>query len=326
MTKPIFVVISAFSKQGYSIINTLVAEGNYHIRATTTRAVDNTPAALKLKERGVEVVRADPTKKEDLHKVFKGAKAAFLLTPNIDLSDPNFNQREAEYVSLQADIALEEKVEHVIFSSVDVPTAEQLKEFKHDILSGKNKAQKYIESLPLKYVSTFNLAYFYSNQIEFFPLIKNSDGSFELSMPLGADVEQPYVDTYTATGPIVSEFLAHPEKYNRAVVPVVSEFLTGRQMAQTFQEVTGIKTTYKELSREQYLEQYSFNGSPEQQLVGNRLFEVWDETSKCGYYNHDRDVTLSKKINPKQLTWRQFLETTKWRGESFQEFRDKNGY
>ncbi|EFA86240.1 nucleoside-diphosphate-sugar epimerase [Heterostelium album PN500] len=326
-SKPIFVVVNAFSKQGISIINTLVEEGNYHIRATTTRPVD-TPAALKLKERGVEVFQVDSTKKSDFNRVFKGAQSAFLMTPAISYTDPDYFKKEIEYVKYQADAALEEKLEHVIFSSVDSPvlTDAHRAEFKFDILTCRTIVQQYIESLPFKYVSTFNLAFFYSNQIEFIPLIRNEDGSAELALPLQPNDSLPYIDTYTATGPIVSEFLKHPYQYNRAVVPVVAEYLTGIQLAEIFQEVTGIKTTFRSLDRQAYIEAGGLNAAPELELLGNRLFEIWDSTAKYGYYYKHRNTNLSNEINPKQLNWRQFLETTKWTGESYQEFRDKNNY
>ncbi|GAM20212.1 hypothetical protein SAMD00019534_033870 [Acytostelium subglobosum LB1] len=328
-TKPIFVVTQAFSKQGISIINTLLKEGKYQLRALSTRPVDS-PPLQKLADKGVQVVQVDLNNKQDLVNAYKGAYGAFLMTPSIQYTDPDYFQKEIDTIIIQADAALEAGVHHVVFSTVDsaVHKNPALKEdFKYDILACRNKAQVYLESLAIPVVSSFLLAFFHSNFIEFVPPVKLEDGSFLFPMPVGENVSLPHVDTYTATGPLVSAFLAEPQRFNRVAVPLYSEFLTGEEIAAIFEKVTGIKSKFVPQTREQYLKHNGFDEVPELSLLGNRLFEIWDSTAKHGYYYKERDLTLaSKLLGSSLLTYEQFLRSTGWAGESYAEFREKNNY
>ncbi|EFA86807.1 hypothetical protein PPL_00612 [Heterostelium album PN500] len=312
MSKKLVVVSQAFSKQGQSIINSLRNNGGYSIRALTSRTLD-TPQALKLVESGVEVVQADLKDKNSLVSAFSGAYAAFVVRPAIPPVVPNFRDVEFAALKTQADAAQEANVQHAIVSMTDAPVDE----------NGKTAIQKYIEDLPLKYVSTMYLQFFYSNLIEFTPPKKQEDGSFVFASPIEADIATPYVDPYTATGQVFVEFLENPAVYNRVALTVATESLTGPQIAETFQRVTGHKATYRVQTLEQYLEASGFNASPQYQYVGTVLYQHWVDSVK--------NPSVLKKNPPKlhsanQRTWEQFLQATKWQGESFQDFKEKNNY
>ncbi|EGG23572.1 hypothetical protein DFA_05705 [Cavenderia fasciculata] len=334
--KKLFVVINSYSKQGISIINSLIQDGKWNIRGVSSRDSSTIALANEWKEKAaknnvnIEFVQRDVTK--DVSGLFDGADAAFLMTPNIDYADPDLPAKEIAFVTLQADEALKAKVQHVIFSSVDTLPHPEAIEPGFDILTCRPKVQAYIEKLAFPYVSVFLLAYFHSNTVEFIPPKQEVNATtgvteFVFPFPYSIDSVQPYIDTYTATGPTVLAFLENPKLYNRNPIPLVSEWLTYRQVVETFENITGIKSRPVQLSRKEYLEWNGFNGNPVTELIGNRIFQVWESTITQRYYDPSHDpTTFITKIQPDALTWSTFLKTTQWKGESYQEFKEKNHY
>ncbi|EGG23952.1 hypothetical protein DFA_06090 [Cavenderia fasciculata] len=52
-----------------------------------------------------------------------------------------------------------------------------------------------------------------------------------------------------------------------------------------------------------------------------------ESTGTRTFFDKSHDDTLFKsKIQPNTLNWEQFLQSTQWKGESFDEFKEKNNY
>eukprot|EP01132_Coremiostelium_polycephalum_P003945 gene3945-4927_t len=323
MSKPTISVLQAFSKQGKSVILSLVKEGKYHVKGLTSRPIDTNPDAKQLIDLGVELVQGDVNKKEDLVSFFKGSYGVFLVKPPISVPElPQFTEKEVASITLQADAANEAGVKHVVYSSVD----ETGSPAPADGEVCKTKLQRYIEGLPFQYVSTLFLSYFYSNVIEYSRPLPQEDGSFVFATPIDKDTAMPYVDAYTTTGPIVAAFFAEPEKYNRVGVPVVTEYITGPQLAEKFQRVTGIKASHRFQTQQDFLVDMHLNASPELQYIGNLLYNTFVNSVTKPYVTKYLDLSVSKQIYPNQITFEQFLQTTGWKGESYQDWKQKNGY
>jgi uncharacterized protein YbjT (DUF2867 family) len=82
MSKQTLVVFGATGNQGTSIINYVLADAGlsskYAIRGLTRNPSSH--AAQALKEKGVEVVKCDISKDEDVRTGLKGAQDVFLMT------------------------------------------------------------------------------------------------------------------------------------------------------------------------------------------------------------------------------------------------------
>eukprot|EP01133_Synstelium_polycarpum_P004024 gene4024-4661_t len=315
--KPTIVVLQGLSKQGSGVIKALL-DGRYHVRTVTSRI--ESKGALALKEKGVEVVKADITKKEDLVELFKGAYGAFLMTPTIDYERVDYCELELSYIKDQGDAAVIAGLEHIVFSTVDAPTdPEILKQYKYLNLVSRFDAQKYLESLPIKYVSSVAPPYFHTNAAEFLtPYLE--DDVLVFPMPIDPNVKQPYGNAYTIVGPTTVHMFNNPSEFNRQSIPVYSEFLSAQELVDTFQRVTSIKSRLLTLTREEFLPLLG----PLQQTA-NSIFEIWDYTSKHTYYHPSRDINKVKEIDPNAATWEQFLIETNWRGEPLPELQAKLG-
>ena len=124
----------------------------------------------------------------------------------------------------------------------------------------------------------------------------------------------PFCDPLTAPGPVVREIFDNPKRYSGAVLPVVGDLITPREMVETFARVTGQRARYASAyTREELLHHFPAFAASEpfiRECVGMVEYSV-----EYGYYAPGRDLTWSRKIDPHALTWEQFLKHSKWQGD-----------
>ena len=108
----IIAVIGATGAQGGSVINAILndSSNSFSVRAITRDSTK--PNALKLKERGCEVIEADLSNKDSLQKAFEGAYGVFGVTdfwatmnPDIEISQGK-NVADAAKVHLSSNSLL----------------------------------------------------------------------------------------------------------------------------------------------------------------------------------------------------------------------------
>ncbi|MBC9934911.1 NmrA/HSCARG family protein [Chitinophaga qingshengii] len=306
--KPLVTIVGILGKQGLSAARTLLASGKYRVRGITRRI--DSPEAQSLSQQGAELVSIplDLGYKEAFVQAFRGADAAFLMTPNI--APPATH--EFELGKQLADAAVEAQVPYIIFSSlenVDQRTAGK-KSAPH--FTDKANVEAYIRTLPVK-SSFIYMAFFYTNLMEFYtPVLKEDTLVFPIYLP--KDFRAPFVDPLTATGPAVLEILSHPDQYAGQSLPVIGDIISPQEMVDTFISVTGKKAVYSSAySREELLYHFPAFGSNE--LLVQELTGMVEYAVEYGYFRGDRDLAWSRKINPGSLNWEQFLRSTGWEGQ-----------
>jgi uncharacterized protein YbjT (DUF2867 family) len=305
--KPLITVVGALSKQGRSVAHSLLESGKYRVRALTRRV--DAPEAQALAKQGAELVNIplELGQTKDLIEAFRGSQGAFLMTPPI--MPPATH--ETELGKQLADAAVEAGVQQVIFSALE--NVEKITEGKKwaPHFTDKARVEEYIRTLPV--VSSFvYLAYFYTNFVEYYqPRMDGDTLVFPIYLP--KDYRAPFVDPLTATGPAVLEVLDHPEKYAGKSLPVIGDMITPGEMVETFTRVTGKKAAYSSaFTREELLHHFPPFAAMEG-FVDESMGMV-QYTVEYGYFRNDRDLLWSRQIDPKALTWEQFLRTTGWQG------------
>src|SRR5262249_50271361 len=162
--KPLITVVGALSKQGRSVVHTLLGSGRYRVRALTRRV--DAPEAQSLARQGAELmaVPLELGHKKELVSAFQGTLGAFLMTP--PLVPPN--SPETQIGKQQADAAVEAGVQHVIFTSLEnVDKITGGKKYAPHF-TDKARVEEDIRTLPV--TSSFViLAYFYTNFVEDYP-------------------------------------------------------------------------------------------------------------------------------------------------------------
>ena len=305
---PLVAVAGGTSKQGRSVVRTLLADGRFRVRALTRDP--SSPQARELARLGADVVVAplEPGHDDEWLAALTGARNAFLVTPP---TAPE-NSREYELGCRLADAALRAGVEHVVFS-----TLENVDDISGGTLfaphfTDKARIADHIRTLPIAH--TFVMpAFFYTNLLEYY-VPRMEDDVLLLPIYLPEDFRAPFVDPLTATGPAVLEILTHPELYRGETLPLVGDVISPREMVETFQWVTGMRAEYRNaFTREGLLRWFPEFASDE--LHVKEILGMVNYAVDYGYFRSERDLEWSRRITPDTLTWKRFLRGTGWRGE-----------
>jgi len=310
--KPLITVFGAMSKQGRSVTRTLLESQRYRVRALT-RSI-NSPIAQELKYLGAELkeLSIESDNLYNLIEAFKGSAGVFLMTPSMIPQSRHTETHEIKLGRQLADAAVAAGVEHIIFSSLE--NVEKISNGKLWVphFTDKGKIEEYIRTLPI--ISSFiQMAFFYTNLLEYYQPRKEGD---QLIFPiyLPEDFRAPFVNPLTATGPAVLEMLDYREKYAGQTFPVIGEFLSPRELVETFSRVTGKKAVYSSaVSRDEFLQHFpAFSGNDG--LI-NEITGMVEYTVQYGYFHKNRDLQWSRNINPTSQTWEEFLINTGWQGD-----------
>lgn len=311
--KPLITVVGALSKQGRSVVRSLLASQRYRVRGLTRRV--SSPEAKELEKLGAEMIQVPllPGYKQQFIQAFNGAKGVFMMTPGIAPEAPFAPTHEQELGKEIADAAVEAGVQHLVFTSLE--NVEKITGGKKWVphFTDKARVEEYIRTLPIR-SSFICMGFFYTNLLEYYPPYQEGDTLiFPLYLP--EDFRAPFVDPLTATGPAVLEIFNNQDQYAGCSLPVIGEILSPREMLETFTRVTGIKAAYRPaITLRELLHHFPFysgmNGLTAE-IVG-----MAEYAAEYGYYRKDRDLLWSRKINPQALTWEQFLRTSGWQGES----------
>jgi hypothetical protein len=298
---PLITVAGASSKQGRSVAGSLLASGRYRVRALA-RNGDSAPIR-ELARRGAEVVVAplEAGHQAELAAVMRGSHGAFLMTPPMAPVPPPGRPELALGVEL-AEAALAAGVEHVVWSSLENVELRTGGTLWAPHFTEKALVEAHLRTLPLR-ASFIQLAFFYSNFLEYYVPRQRPDGSLSFAVYLPPDVPMPFVDPLTATGPAVLSLFDNPDSYAGRTLPVIGEMLTARQIVDTFVQVTGRRACYvSAYAREDLLRHFPAFGADEwlvRELVGMVTYAV-----EHGYND------------PDALTWERFLRRSGWRGEA----------
>ncbi|MDK4733041.1 NmrA/HSCARG family protein [Rhizobium sp. CNPSo 3490] len=306
--KPLIAVTGATSKQGRSVVATLLESQRFRVRALTRRK--DSPEALRLEKLGAEIaaVPLELGLQKEFAAAFKGADGAFLMTPPI--APPQTT--EAPLGRQLADAAVEAGLGHIVFSTlenVDKITG-GTKYAPH--FTDKARVADYIRGLPISH-SFVMLAFFYTNLIEYYAPRMEGD-TLLLPIYLPEDFRAPFVDPLTATGPVVLEIFSNPERYNGKTLPVVGDIISPREMVETFQRVTGLKAEYRDAFTRGGLLHY-FPEFAANELLVREILGMVEYAVEYGYFGKEHDLEWSRRLNPQTLDWEQFLRATGWRGD-----------
>ncbi|PVZ82623.1 NmrA family protein [Serratia sp. S1B] len=310
--RPRITVFGAMSKQGRSVTRTLLQSGRYRVRALTRNSGSSIALELALLGAELKEVSIEPNMQHNLVEAFKDSFGVFLMTPVFIPESRHTDTNETALGQQLADAAVEAGVEHIIFSSL-----ENVEKISGGTLwvphfTDKAKIEDYIRTLPV--ISSFiQMAFFYTNLLEYYQPRKEGDHLvFPIYLP--EDFRAPFVDPLTATGPAVLEMFDHSEKYSGCTLPVIGEFLSPRELVETFNRVTGKKAVYSSaFSREELLQH--FPAFAENDALVDEITGMAEYAVKYGYFAKNRDLQWSREINPATLTWENFLINSGWQGD-----------
>ncbi|GET00871.1 NmrA-like family domain-containing protein 1 [Rhizophagus clarus] len=306
--KPLVVVTGATGAQGGSVANSLLATGRYRVRALSRNPDSDKAKALASK--GAEVVKFDITVKEDIKSALSGADIAWLVTNFWDKSLVAVDFGEEERLGkLFADIAKEEGINWLIYSSLPDCTAESGGKYPDVIqFTGKNHVEQYIRTLGIPNATFIYLGFYNQNLGTNTPLIPNENGEIEIALPYLEENDQlPVVDAESDTGPIIAKIIEEgPDKWNGKKVPVASEYVTMKHIADVLSEVTGKKYKVRTLDDKGVAEKIPHKNN--EQI--KQMFKFEKEFGLFGTDNEVKDISIAKKLHPNIKAFEQYARET----------------
>ncbi|KAI9215902.1 hypothetical protein BC828DRAFT_353026, partial [Blastocladiella britannica] len=228
--------------QGGSVVDTLLAEGTWAVRALTRNPESD--AAKALVARGATVAKVDLDDPATLSSAFAGATAVFAVTnvPGKAKGGPYFEEAQGKAM---ADAAKAAGVKHFIWSTLANVEKASGGKLVVPFFTAKARVEDYARSIGLP--STFAYVGFYMSNYygAFAPTTNAATGEAVFSAGYPPDSVVELVDTRRDTGPVVAAALARwGTSPVGARVAVGSEHLTWAQLVDTHAQVTGKPAKY----------------------------------------------------------------------------------
>ncbi|KAJ7705017.1 NAD(P)-binding protein [Mycena rosella] len=173
-------IVSVFGATGSAVVEGLIKEGTF-----TPRAISRNPeseASLKLKARGVEVVKGDNADKESLVNALRGSEAVFAVTVPAFFDATGATPDEETQGKNMVDAAKEVGVKFVVFSSLPSITKVSGGKYKNAVhYDQKAVVEEYLKSSGLANASILLGGFLenYWNQ----QTLKKTDTGFDIAIP-----------------------------------------------------------------------------------------------------------------------------------------------
>lgn len=310
MTKKLVVVMGATGAQGGSLVQALLKDGSYAVRAVSRDPTSE--ASKKLAAQGVEVVKAHANNKDELVDAFKGAYAVFAVTnfwdKEILMNDHSLEEKQGKII---VDAVAETKPQHFLYSSL--PYTAQISKNKYDKVvhfDGKARVEEYAKTKDIN--ATFVHASFYmTNLIYFMPPQVNANGEVEWVGPMRPEAPVAMIDIPGDWGNVCLGVLkAGPAATKNLDVNVAGEYISFQQVVDTFTKVTGRKAVYKQIPREDYKNALVPTMGP---IVSEEFVQMLEYFDEFGYFG-GASIEPVKKFNPNMTTFAKWVEQSGYKG------------
>jgi len=303
---PLVVVVGATGTQGGSVIKALSeSDKPYRIRGLTRQA--SKPAAQELAKQGAEMVSVTLSveHKEDVYKAFEGATYAFVVT---NFWEHMNKEREIAEGKMMVDAAKAANVRLLIWSGLEDCTEMSGGKYKNvDHFDGKAVVTKYAKEAGVP-LANVQCGQYMANFLTMAAPKKQEDGSFILFGPGAPDSVTPLIDTAEDYGLFVRKAIEQLEPGSE--VFSYGDILSGAEMAKQWGEVTGKKTSYVQVTEDQFKQSVLKSGAPERLAV--EFYEMYACIAEFGYYGKKDLSTSTQSLARKPRTWAEFVKVNDW--------------
>lgn len=198
MGKKTIVVIGATGSQGKGVVNALVNQGVFHVRAVTRNPETYAGQAH-------EAVKADLNDTDSLKNAFKDAYGIFVVT--------NFWEGADEFAQGEnaVEAAKEAGVQHFIWSTL--PNVESISdgEFNVPHFTGKAKVDALVKSAGFKYHTFVQSPFYYQNFSGMFSSQPKDDGTIGWTLPIDPAKKVVHMSDINDLGKVVAGIFLQPD-------------------------------------------------------------------------------------------------------------------
>lgn len=228
--KPSVLVIGATGNQGGSVVKAILPKG-YRIR-TITRNLES-PAAKKLIEQGVEIMKGDFSDSDSLIKAATGVDTVYAMTTPFQ-GGPEAEVKQGIAI---VDAVKKADVGHLIFGSV--ANADRKTGIPH--FDSKYEVEKHVASLNIPYTISAPV-YFMDNYLTPMTLPLLKEGKLSLGMPPNRPLQQISVNNI---GAFVAALVERRDKVFGKRIDIAGDELTGEQTVAILSKAIGHKIKYE---------------------------------------------------------------------------------
>lgn len=195
----VIAVVGASGQQGKSVVEALVANGQFRVRAITRNPGQYKGAAH-------EVVYADLDQPESLNEAFRGAYGVFGVTNAWQPGTDEIAQCRAMIAAAKT-----QQVEHFVWSTL--PHVERLSGGRFDVPHFTNKARmdSEVSAAGFRFHSFVVAAFYYQNFLAGLSPASNPDGSQGWMLPISPDADIAMADI-AELGQLVAGVFIRPEQ------------------------------------------------------------------------------------------------------------------
>ena len=198
MEKKTIVVIGATGSQGKGVVNALVNQGAFHVRAVTRNPETYSGQAH-------EAVKADLNDTDSLKNAFKNAYGVFAVTNFWEGADELAQGKNA------VEAAKEAGVQHFIWSTL--PNVESIShgEFNVPHFTGKAKVDALVKSAGFKYHTFVQPPFYYQNFIGMLSPQPKDDGTIGWTLPIDPAKKVIHMSDINDLGKVVAGAFLQPD-------------------------------------------------------------------------------------------------------------------
>lgn len=282
MEKKIIAVVGATGQQGKGVVNALIKDGAFKVRAVTRRPD-------QYQGKADEIVKGDLTNLESLTHAFKDAHGVFVVTNFWEGADELAQGNTA----IQA--AKDAQVNHFIWSTL--PDVEKISNGRFDVphFTGKAEVDELVKNGGFSNYTFVQPPFYFQNFVGMMGPQPQQDGSTGWTLPIDPAKKVIHMSDIDDLGKVVAGAFLNPEKVgNGSYLSLSTELNSFNDILETF------KANGKE---------YSFNRVPTEVFSG--FFEGAGEIAQMMAYfeshtymgpNSDAQIQMAKEISTEPFT------------------------
>jgi uncharacterized protein YbjT (DUF2867 family) len=281
-------VVGATGQQGGAVARELLRRG--HSVHALTRTVGS-DAARDLAAQGATVVEGDLDDHASIRQAMFGVQAVFAVST---FMTPAGVDGEVRQGVTMAQAAKETGVAHVVYTSVD--GAERHSGVPH--FESKRAIEQQLHELAVP-TTVLRPTFFidnYAGQARP-PLV---DGTLVVRSALHADTPLQMIATVDI-GVFATDAIERPDEYIGQAVTLAGDELTGPQIAEAFQEVTGTPARFDEQPLEEI------------RTFSEDMAMMFEWFNKVGFSSDQAAIAALRERHPELRTLRTWLAETHWR-------------
>lgn len=281
-------VFGATGAQGGSVVNALLEDGKFRVRAVTRNT--RSEKALELARRGCEVFKADLDNEESIFKALKNAYGCFVITNYWEHMDKDKEVKQGKAI---IDIAYKQQVQHFIYSGLESTSKTIGKAAAH--MDAKGETEEYLAKKGVPYTSV-RVPFYYENFLTLMIPQRQSDGSFAIALPMdGVPMDAISVNDL---GTCIKNILHNPDHFLGKFIGLSGDRLTMKQYADTMaKRLAPRKFVAKSVSPSDYA-RLGFPGAEDLAV----MFEFFQKGKP------QRDRALTRQLNPNRLRFDNWVQ------------------